>query len=141
MNRSSVWLSGLLLVSLMTLASCGGPARNPPLDSVVTAHGNTDWHIDTAEESLYGTDLNGAASAANHVPDTWTRRHVHGGLSNTDSFCRRQPDRGSPMTAPRGPAMLPDDETRTKTGIRSCDTEAVTRLGPSTRDPSHRSTH
>ena len=86
MNRSSLWLSGFLLVSLMTLASCGGPARNPPLDSVVTAHGNTDWHIDTAEEFLFGTDMNGAVTAANHVPDTWTRRHMHGGLSNTDSF-------------------------------------------------------
>lgn len=28
---------------------------NPPLNTAITAHGNTDWHIDTAEEFLFGT--------------------------------------------------------------------------------------
>jgi len=60
--------------------------RNPALNSVITAHGNTDWHIDTAEEFLFGTDMGGSPSAANHTPDTWTRRHMHVGLTNTANF-------------------------------------------------------
>ena len=60
--------------------------RNPPLNSATTAHGNTDWHIDTAEEFLFGTDMAGSSTAANHTPDTWTRRHMHVGLTNTAKF-------------------------------------------------------
>jgi hypothetical protein len=60
--------------------------RNPVLNSAITAHGNTDWHIDTAEEFLFGTDMGGSPSAANHTPDTWTRRHMHVGLTNTANF-------------------------------------------------------
>jgi hypothetical protein len=85
MNKRFVWVSGFLLVSLLLLTSCT-PVRNPPLNSVVTAHGNTDWHIDTAEEFLYGTEMSGAVTAANHVPDTWTRSHMHIGLTNTNNF-------------------------------------------------------
>ena len=40
---------------------------DPPLNSVRTAHGNTDWHIDTAHEFLFGTEMDGSASAANHT--------------------------------------------------------------------------
>lgn len=59
---------------------------NPPLNTVLTAHGNTDWHIDTAEEFLFGTDMAGTNSAANHCPATWTRTHMHVDLSNTAHF-------------------------------------------------------
>jgi len=60
--------------------------RNPPLNSAIAAHGNTDWHIDTAEEFLFGTDMAGSSTAANHCPATWTRRHMHVGLTNTAKF-------------------------------------------------------
>jgi hypothetical protein len=56
------------------------------MNSVITAHGNTDWHIDTAEEFLFGTEMSGATTAANHVPNSWTRTHMHIGLSNTADF-------------------------------------------------------
>jgi hypothetical protein len=60
--------------------------RNPALNSAIAAHGNTDWHIDTAEEFLFGTDMGGSSTAANHTPDTWARRHMHVGLTNTANF-------------------------------------------------------
>ncbi|MAR90922.1 MAG: hypothetical protein CML06_08580 [Pseudomonadales bacterium] len=69
---------------LLALAAC--EEGNPIGNSVITAHGNTDWHIDTAEEFLYGTEMDGTASAANHVPDTWVKRHMHVGGSNMNSF-------------------------------------------------------
>lgn len=59
---------------------------SPTIDTVITAHGNTDWHIDTAEEFLYGTDMGGGTTAANHVPNSWNRRHMHVGLTNTNHF-------------------------------------------------------
>lgn len=59
---------------------------DPPLNSVRAAHGNTDWHIDTANEFLFGTDMNGNATATNHCPDTWTKKHIHTGLTNTNHF-------------------------------------------------------
>jgi hypothetical protein len=60
---------------------------DPPLNSVVASHGNTDWHIDTAHEFLFGTDMNGNNTAANHCPDTWTnKRHVHVGLASTARY-------------------------------------------------------
>lgn len=61
-------------------------ANNPPLNSVRTAHGNTDWHIDTAQEFLFGTEMSGAATAANHVPSSWNRSHIHIGESNAAHF-------------------------------------------------------
>jgi hypothetical protein len=60
--------------------------RNPALNSATTAHGNTDWHIDTAEEFLFGTDMDGSPTAANHTPDTWAKWHMHLMLSNTAYF-------------------------------------------------------
>lgn len=72
-------------VALLVTACCT-PGRNPPLNSAITAHGNTDWHIDTAEEFLFGTDMGGTPTAANHCPSTWTRRHMNVGLSNTNHF-------------------------------------------------------
>ncbi|MDD5264337.1 MAG: extracellular solute-binding protein [Candidatus Bipolaricaulis sp.] len=59
---------------------------NPALNTAIAAHGNIDWHIDTANEFLFGTDMNGAATASNHCPDSWTRRHMHAGLTNTNVF-------------------------------------------------------
>ena len=59
---------------------------NPPLNSAISAHGNEDWHIDTAEEFLFGTDMDGNSSAANHAPDSWTKTHIHVDLTNTNHF-------------------------------------------------------
>ncbi len=59
---------------------------NPPLNSALSAHGNTDWHIDTANEFLFGTDMNGNLTAPNHAPDSWTKRHMHVGLTNTSMY-------------------------------------------------------
>jgi hypothetical protein len=60
--------------------------NNPPLNTAISAHGNTDWHIDTANEFLFGKDMNGSTTAANHCPNSWTRRHMHVGLTNTNHF-------------------------------------------------------
>ncbi len=77
----------ILCVAVAILATACPPAEiNPPLNTAITAHGNTDWHIDTAEEFLFGTDMGGAPTAANHCPDTWTRRHMHVDLTNTNHF-------------------------------------------------------
>jgi len=59
---------------------------DPPLNTAIAAHGNIDWHVDTANEFLFGTDMNGLTTATNHCPDSWTRRHIHIGLTNTNSF-------------------------------------------------------
>lgn len=67
---------------LRPLASC-----NPPLNSVRSAHGNADdWHIDTAHEFLFGEDMGGVASAANHAPAAWSRQHLHVGMTHTDDY-------------------------------------------------------
>ncbi len=79
------FLSCILCASLALLISSCCPA-NPPQDTAITAHGNTDWHIDTAEEFLFGTEMSGLTTAANHCPDTWTRRHMNVGLTNTNNF-------------------------------------------------------
>jgi len=78
---------------------------NPPLNTAIAAHGNTDWHIDTANEFLFGTDMHGASTAANHCPNTWTRRHIHVGLTNTNHFYY-DTDR-----------ITPGDDTDTTNGI------------------------
>lgn len=70
-------------IALMIGGCC---PRNPELNTAISAHGNTDWHIDTAQEFLFGTDMAGATTATNHCPDTWTRRHMHVGLTNTNHF-------------------------------------------------------
>ncbi|MBN1962809.1 MAG: hypothetical protein JW841_17900 [Deltaproteobacteria bacterium] len=58
----------------------------PPLNSVKAAHGNTDWHIDTANEFLYGVDMASNPTAPNHVPATWTRSHIHVGKLQTSKY-------------------------------------------------------
>jgi hypothetical protein len=78
------WRYAAIAFVCVLAAAC--KTRNPPLDSAITAHGNTDWHIDTAEEFLFGTDMNGNPSAANHVPASWSRRHMHTGLNTTADF-------------------------------------------------------
>jgi len=60
--------------------------RNPRLYSAISAHGNTDWHIDTANEFLFGVDMNNSRTAPNHCPDSWSRRHMHVGLTNTAKY-------------------------------------------------------
>jgi hypothetical protein len=59
---------------------------NPLLNTAITAHGNTDWHIDTAEEFLTGNGMDGNPTAPNHCPDTWTKRHMHVGLNSTAHY-------------------------------------------------------
>lgn len=49
---------------------------NPPLNTAVSGHGNTDWHIDTANEFLFGQDMAGNSTAANFAPATWTKTHL-----------------------------------------------------------------
>ncbi len=82
------WVA-VAVVALAVVAVYLGPwvaITNPPLNSAISAHGNTDWHIDTAEEFLFGTDMNGNPSAANHCPASWTRTHMHVGLTNANHF-------------------------------------------------------
>lgn len=59
---------------------------DPPLNSAKAAHGNTDWHIDTANEFLFGQDMNGNNTAANFAPATWSKTHIHTGQSNAAHF-------------------------------------------------------
>ena len=73
-----------LCAAVLLLASCC--PKNPGLNTVKTAHGNTDWHIDTAEEFLTGNDMAGSILSSNHCPDTWTKTHMHIGLTNTNEF-------------------------------------------------------
>ncbi|MCK4644688.1 MAG: hypothetical protein KAU46_00380 [Candidatus Aminicenantes bacterium] len=79
-----VFLCFLCFAFLLWMIACC--PKNPRLDSVKTAHGNTDWHIDTAEEFLAGQDMNGTNTAANHCPDTWVKTHMHVGLTNTNIY-------------------------------------------------------
>jgi hypothetical protein len=75
-----------VLFGSAALVVAGCCPQNPPLDSAIAAHGNTDWHIDTAEEFLFGTDMGGVATAPNHCPGAWTRRHMHVDMVNTNHF-------------------------------------------------------
>ena len=59
---------------------------NPPPNSVLAAHGNVDWHIDTANEFLFGKNMAGTTTAGNHAPDTWSKTHIHTGLTNTSKY-------------------------------------------------------
>jgi hypothetical protein len=79
----SVLVIVVALICVMYLFTC---PKNPDLNTAITTHGNTDWHIDTAEEFLTGKDMNGTITAVNHCPDTWTKRHMHIGLANTNYF-------------------------------------------------------
>ena len=75
----------LALACLLVL--CAGCAlRNPLPDTVVAAHGNTDWHKDTAQEFLDGKNLAGTSVASNFAPNSWTKRHIHTGLTNTADY-------------------------------------------------------
>jgi hypothetical protein len=83
-NVIRIWIA--VLCAALVCASCGEPPRNPMLNTVITAHGNTDWHIDTAEEFLTGLDMDGTDLATNHMPNTWTGRHIHVGMANTRDY-------------------------------------------------------
>ncbi len=78
---------------------------NPGLDTAIAAHGDTDWHIDTANEFLFGTDMGGSTTATNHCPNSWTRRHIHVGLTNTNHFYYDSD------------LITPGDDTNTTNGI------------------------
>lgn len=59
---------------------------DPPANSAKAAHGNTDWHIDTANEFLFCKDMAGSTTTANCAPDSWTKNHIHVGLTNTAQY-------------------------------------------------------
>ncbi len=59
---------------------------DPPANSVKAAHGNTDWHIDTANEFLFCKDMAGSTTTANCAPAVWTKSHIHVGLTNTAKY-------------------------------------------------------
>jgi len=83
-------LYSLIIVGVLAIAIVGTyrwwVPQNPPLNTAISAHGNTDWHIDTANEFLFGTDMGGNPTAANHAPDSWTKTHIHTGQTNTNHF-------------------------------------------------------
>lgn len=83
MRRIFIIIAGLCITAMLLSSCC---PKNPTLNTVKTAHGNTDWHIDTAEEFLTGKDMSGTTMADNHCPDTWTKTHMHIGLMNTNEF-------------------------------------------------------
>jgi hypothetical protein len=74
------------LAFLVLLCVSCVPPRDPLLNSVVSAHGNTDWHKDTAQEFLDGKNLSGTPVAANFAPASWSKRHIHTGMSNTADY-------------------------------------------------------
>lgn len=86
MKKIVFWCMVISLVGVMVMGFSGCCPKNPKINTVITAHGNTDWHIDTAHEFLYGVDMGGNPSAVNHCPDSWTKRHMHVGLTNTNHF-------------------------------------------------------
>lgn len=59
---------------------------DPPLNSAKAAHGNTDWHIDTANEFLFGKDMANNNTAANFAPAGWNKTHIHVGQANAAHF-------------------------------------------------------
>ena len=83
--KNRLFVRYILYISAALLIAACCPT-NPSLNSAIAAHGNTDWHIDTAEEFLFGTDMAGTPTATNHCPATWTRRHINVGLANTNHF-------------------------------------------------------
>jgi len=76
----------LLALLLMAVSILACERTDPTPHTVITAHGNTDWHIDTAEEFLYGTQMDGATTAANHVPDSWNKHHMHIDMTDTSNY-------------------------------------------------------
>lgn len=59
---------------------------DPPLNSAKAAHGNTDWHIDTANEFLFGKDMTNHNTAANFAPAGWSKTHIQVGQTNAAHF-------------------------------------------------------
>lgn len=59
---------------------------DPPLNSAIAAHGNTDWHVDTANEFLFGSNMSDTATTANHAPDDWTKQHMHLGMTGASRY-------------------------------------------------------
>jgi len=82
-NHKLLITMGLITIGILWASCC---PMNPKVNSVLTAHGNTDWHIDTAEEFLTGSDMAGNPTATNHCPNSWTKNHMHVGLTNTSDY-------------------------------------------------------
>lgn len=82
--KTRLTLSVLSISAAFLVTACC--PKNPELNTAISAHGNTDWHIDTAEEFLFGTDMAGNTTATNHCPNSWTRRHMHVGKTNTNHY-------------------------------------------------------
>ena len=59
---------------------------NPPAHSILAAHGNTDWHIDTANEFLFCKNMAGTTTATYCAPANWSKTHIHVGLTNTSKY-------------------------------------------------------
>jgi len=59
---------------------------DPLLNSAKAAHGNTDWHIDTANEFLFGKDMTNNSTATNFAPAGWNKTHIHVGQTNAAHF-------------------------------------------------------
>ncbi len=82
-NHKLLITVGLITIGILWASCC---PMNPKVNSVLTAHGNTDWHIDTAEEFLTGFDMVGNPTATNHCPNSWTKNHMHVGLTSTGDY-------------------------------------------------------
>lgn len=83
--KSTLFRACLVIFSL-ALVAAGCQPRNPTLNSVLTAHGNIDWHIDTAEEFLTGKNIAGTPMASNYAPSGWSKLHTHIGAGNTNNY-------------------------------------------------------
>src|SRR5262245_43694187 len=59
----------------------------PPLNSVRAVHGNTDWHINTANKFIECKGYNDGQTVSNCVPTSWTNKtHAHIGDTNTAHY-------------------------------------------------------
>jgi hypothetical protein len=85
-NQKNISIYILFAAAILIMFAGCDPPEDPMLNSVRAAHGDTDWHIDTAEEFLYGTDMAGNPMATYHCPDDWSRYHIHVGETNTNSY-------------------------------------------------------
>lgn len=66
----------------LSLGSC-----LPMPNSVIAAHGNTDWHINTAHKFIGCSGYNDSATVANCAPAGWTQKqHIHIGDTNTAHY-------------------------------------------------------
>lgn len=63
------------------------PGCLPMRNSVIAAHGNTDWHIDTANKFVTCNGYSDGQTVANCVPAGWTQKqHIHVGDTSTAHY-------------------------------------------------------